>query len=317
MNDADFQEWRALQIAIVILFRYYKGISIEKSDNTMCDLIIKDTSGGTLFGVEVGGKWLPHQQTFDTYKNKLNNAVYNGTIPTYPLIVMRIDEERETAEIAMLTVVKKGRVYITCDCPLMEVNKENMVSLWENIKCMGNYRNTIPQRPLIMKNLLVHDNREGCEGDGWLVYLREMKENYEIGHSNYPEDILDKIILRAAKKNGTLIGGSANTSMTTYEYKKIKRFAELRKQQGEIRIVPDVSTIPQNLMPIIGNTLEGIRIKVEIYLNEDANDNAFNNFGFTQTMYVSNDVNSYLKKWTEQLAQFEYLTKTMHTIEEI
>lgn len=179
----------------------------------------------------------------------------------------------------------------------------------------------------VIKKIILSEDRNNIRCNAQMVYLRDFTPEYKMNpkpvqsyqerfdrnlngqpQDEYPHDLLDDSILKAIRTvypNADVVN---SLLVTNTEYRALLRYKNLQKDYAEFRFFPDVSQIPAELYPQIGN-IEGARFALDIYMHVRPNKNAFANEGF--------ELRFPLQGWFDTLSQIVKELNTMHRVSEI
>lgn len=315
----DLKEWRAEQIASVLIYRYCEGIKIEKSDNPLFDLLVTSIDNEPILAIEVGGKYVEGAQTYSHYIDTLKKSIYSLDAPRYPIASMWVNEEMETANIAFLYIIERyGPIFVSTP-DYISVDEVNMPKFLDRAKAkLENKINVLDSHnwKFVKKLNITKDIAGQGEVLGTIVYLRDFSPNYKIDDNKYPHDELDTIILEFAKSNFKWIGGEENILIETAELKKLMEYKNYHSVEAEIRIIPDTSVIPNEFLKFI-NGIELKKFNIEIYCLLPNETQAFGNSGMTKVLRVSDKMEKFLPKWITKLSELNKMLSSMHPVSEI
>lgn len=136
MNELNrLKEWRAKEIVKIFLLRSNLNFEIVKFDNPIYDFFLKcEKDENVSFAIEV--------KTKRDIKSRLENQIKNlnkfeelGLI-TIPVILIIIDDEKETGELDFLIYpsVEKEKLKINTEFSFVELNTENFYQKVDVVK---------------------------------------------------------------------------------------------------------------------------------------------------------------------------------------
>ena len=91
------------------------------------------------------------------------------------------------------------------------------------------------------------------------------------------------------------------------DYRTLLRYKNYQKDYAEVRVLPDISQIPVELLKYINN-IEAFRIRFDIFMSYRHPNNAFNNEGF-EIRYPFNNWANILTSLSEATKNFESVSK--------
>lgn len=179
----------------------------------------------------------------------------------------------------------------------------------------------------VIKRIKFSEDRNKIKCNAEMVYLRDFTSDYKMNpkpvlsnkdrfyrnlngqpQEEYPHDFLDDSILNAIRTvypNAELVN---SLLVTNIEYRALLRYKKYQKDYAEFRFLPDISPIPTELYPQLGN-LEGARFAFDIFMLLRPDTNAFANEGF--------ELRFPLQGWFDRLSQIVKELNTMHRVSEI
>ena len=180
---------------------------------------------------------------------------------------------------------------------------------------------------MVVKTIRLNEDRRGIKCNAEMVYLRDFTLDYKMNpkpvesylerfqrnlngqpQDEYPHDLLDDKILEAIKVVYPHADVYNSLLVTSTEYRSLLRYRNYQKDYAEFRFLPDISQIPTELYPQLGN-LEGARFTFDIFMFLRPDRNAFANEGF--------ELRFPLQGWFDTLSLLVKELNTMHKVSEI
>lgn len=312
----DQKQWRSLQIAATILYRYFGKITIENSPNCLYDILVKYQDGSDLkFGVIVKSSTYLRSKQFSSDIELLKAQNFNLTDNQVPVLLMCINEVNETAKIGFLIGWRYGRPRIYNNLELRSFDKSNAEKVLEILKSMDDVIRVLSNNDLSVKKNISFSNQypQGITQYGDIIYLRKLSSNYKmkkvevvnkkekfnrllkgIPQDEYPSDLLDQLILQAVKSRYANAECKSSNVLFSTDLKDLQFYEGMHKTQCHIKILPDLSTLPQQFWGVV-NGVNVVTINLELYVPGIFNVEVFDNECFE----VSVDFDGWLKKYNE------------------
>lgn len=150
----------------------------------------------------------------------------------------------------------------------------------------------------VVKTITLSVDRNGNNCMAEFMYARKLTDAYKMKQfvpqndqerfdynlngpyeTEFPNDALDISILEAIKTVYPRAKMRSKLLLCTSEYRSLLRYRKYHKDYAEIRLLPDISKIPNNVLPLLG-TVEGLKIRLDIYMTYRYPKNAYCNEGF-------------------------------------
>lgn len=310
------KEWRMEQIAIVILYRYFGNIKVRKSNSPLCDLIVEYQDGSNLrFGVNVKSSEYKRTESYKSMVDRLSKIDLQDERNRFPVVLMFVNENKETATISMQVGWRFGRPQIFSDFEQRQLNNENANLCLDIIKAMDEViRMVSTDNIYFLKNISFEkislDNRVQRAS---ILYLRKASINYKMKvkevvtekerfnrllsgtpEDEYPNDELDKEIFDSVNDSFKNVKTITKVILFSTEIRDLQRYKQIYTYHTNLLIYPDLVSIPENLYGLIRG-MESINIPVDLYVENSLYKDEFCNLSFTKTM----PLNGWMKTYNE------------------
>ena len=315
MNNKEQKEWRMVQIAATLLYRYFGNISIESSANPIYDLLVKYNDGTDLrFGVNVKSSTFVSSKTYDDIIARLAKENFSNEGSNVPVLLLCVNESQETARFAFQIGWRYGRPRIYKDVELRTLNKANAEKCLEIIKSMDDVIRVLSANDMnVCKKITISKTFGEIQEHADILYLRKLSPNYKmrqkeivtqkesfdrllhgIPEEEYPSDLLDESIFKAIQARYPDAKCRSKTILLSAELKDLQFYEGSHMSNVYVRITPDVSTIPQGLLGVL-NGIEAITIQLQVFVMGIFNVKAFDNEGFTISLPFEGWMNAYMQ----------------------
>ena len=312
----DQKQWRSLQIAATILYRHFENISIEKSLSSFYDMLVKYQDGTNLkFGVIVKSSTYLRSKQFPSDVEILKIQNYELEENRLPVLLMCVNEEKETAKIGFLIGWRYGRPRIYNNIELRTFDKLNAYKVLEIIKSMDDVIRVLTNNDISVKKIISFSIQQpqGIVQHGDIIYLRKMSSNYKmkkvevtdekekfnrllkgIPQDEYPSDLLDELILQAVKRRYANAECKSSNVFLSTDIKDLQFYEGMHKTQCIVNIKPDLSTLPQQYWGVL-NGVNIVTIVLELYVPGIFNVDVFDNEWFETSV----NFDGWLEKYNE------------------
>lgn len=315
MNNKDQKGWRMVQIAATLLYRYFGNISIESSLNPIYDLLVKYNDGTKLqFGVNVKSSTFVNSKTYEDLITGLARESFSNEGSKVPVILLCVNESQETARFAFQIGWRYGRPRIYKDVELRTLNKANAEKCLEIIKSMDDVIRVLSANDMnVCKKISISKTFGQIHEHADILYLRRFSPNYKmrqkeivtqkesferllhgIPEEEYPSDLLDETIFKAIQNSYPDAECRSKTILLSTELKDLQYYEGSHMSNVYVRIMPDISTIPQGLLGIL-NGIEAITVQLQIFVMGLFNVEAFDNECYSVNMPFEGWMNSYMQ----------------------
>lgn len=204
-----------LRIATSKLYKCFgEDIAIKLSDNSLCDLIVRNKKDSFSFGVKVGGTTFTATKEFNDYINDLHHTSIQEF--EFPLIVACVNINSEEVRIGMLSRIRFDEFIVYRNPQLVILNERNASILYDNVNSLDNIIRVLHNDNWgIVKDIKITRKIKHVEIDAHIIYLRTLNDNYKfkrptlefqkskferymfgLDEQEYPQDLLDEIILK-------------------------------------------------------------------------------------------------------------------------
>lgn len=95
MNKVEYKNWRTVQIAASILYKYYKNVTITQYSSSLFDLIVQDQETGLSFAVKVKNSKFEESNSYQSYIDEILKLQQNDGNAHVPLLLMLVNEVPE------------------------------------------------------------------------------------------------------------------------------------------------------------------------------------------------------------------------------
>lgn len=312
---------REIQLVAATLLQLEPELKLTQANSGVVDLFVELPIDGARFAVFA---WTLDDE-YNRYKAALIDQIQdlNGC----PLYLAHYDEEQGLM-ISSIASWDFSELSLTQNPQFSLLNQENLSEMFYTIRrqdhqikiLRDNYR-------MVIKTIRLNEDRREIKCNAEMVYLRDFTLDYKMHpkvvtdrmerfqrnlngqpQDEYPHDLLDDKILEAVRTVYPHADVYNSLLVTSTEYRSLLRYRNYQKDYAEFRFLPDISQIPTELYPQLGN-LEGARFTFDIFMLLRPDRNAFANEGF--------ELRFPLQGWFDTLSLLVKELNTMHKVSEI
>lgn len=316
---------RENHLVTATLLQIEPKLRIDMVNNELVDLLVELPVDGAKFNVVT---WPSRDLTssgFTDYMSAVRNHL--EAIDGSPLMIAWFDEQQGLF-LDSLVEWKFGEPFFNNSPNLKPFNQNNKSLLFDCIRRQDSVIRVLKNGNVkVIKKIILSEDRNNTKCDAQMIYLRDFTPEYKMApkpvqsyqeqfnrnlngqpQDEYPHDLLDDSILTAIRvvyPNADVIN---SLLVTNSEYRALLRYNNYQKDYAEFRFLPDISQVPTELYPLIGN-LEGAKFVIDIFMLIRPNKNAFANEGF--------ELKFPLQGWFGTLSVIVRELNTMHKVSEI
>ena len=328
----EIKEMRSYQIAAIILLRYIDGIEISESQYPYYDLLVTDKTTGLKFGIEVKFSNFERTQEYQSYIQTLSDIDLNDENNRIPILIMAVNETKETAKIGFVMGWRFDKAYIYEKPSFIEVTKENSGKILDVIKSMDQTIRLLSNQGLKIKKQLILHAEDAMEFPVKLiVYLRDFTDQYKmhqkviinererferlfsgIPEEEYPSDILDQAILEMVRQEFPNSSIKSELILFSSELHDLQVLSQSKRSLVEFRIVPDISDLPPQVNRLLGG-ISSVDFTLELFTVNHIDYMAFENKRFSLSKSFEGWLeiyNSYKEKLSTLHNPSEFLIET-------
>ena len=329
----EIKEMRSYQIAAIILLRYIDGIEISESQYPYYDLLVTDKTTGLKFGIEVKFSNFERTQEYQSYIQTLSDIDLNDENNRIPILIMAVNETKETAKISFVMGWRFDKAYIYEKPSFIEVTKENSGKILDVIKSMDQTIRLLSNQGLKIKKTIniTCRGRHGIPCQGLIVYLRDFTDQYKmhqkviinererferlfsgIPEEEYPSDILDQAILEMVRQEFPNSSIKSELILFSSELHDLQVLSQSKRSLVEFRIVPDISDLPPQVNRLLGG-ISSVDFTLELFTVNHIDYMAFENKRFSLSKSFEGWLeiyNSYKEKLSTLHNPSEFLIET-------
>lgn len=309
----DIRKIRNIQIVALQVLQLQPECRLKQVNSDLIDLCVELPIDRAPFLIYVlsGNLFIP--SVVEDLKSQISHRKDSPEIDGYPMLLAVVNENDNSVSADFL---------LNWDYTECEINEhlqlKKLDELFFEEICLRVRRECHQIRVLDIDNIkfiksirLSHD-RYGNNCIAEFVYLRKITHEYKINKQNphglltekdYPSDILDDAILEAVRTVYPEATISNRLLTLSTDYRLLLRYRNCMKDDAEVRVLPDLSQIPVELMQYINN-VEAFRIRIDIFLQHRYPNNAYSNEGF-EIKYPFKDWANILMALTNSTKNFE------------
>ena len=317
-NQIHQKIWRASQIAAQLLYRYFKDINIEYSQNENYDLIVS-FNDGVKFGVEVKLSSYIKSKGFSKDLDYLLKIDFNNPSNRIPIVLFCVNESLETATFGLVLGWISSNPVIYKDFEFRKFTADNaslfetlIRSMCENISIISKGSWNVLNRITITKETL---NGKIQKGD--ILYIRNIVGKYKPSiakkkeslnslrerrlQNDYIKDELDDIILDAIKSEYPNAELQSSLLLTSSDFERLQIYREMSRYSVQFLILPNINDANQ-----IPMDYKFKQFSLEIYTLKSKFANTFDFMSFTYNIQSLN--------WIAKLANIYNLLPSLRKI---
>lgn len=321
------REWRALQIAAMIIYRNFKSVKINISSSPIYDLLVTYEDGSELkFGIKVRSSTYKSSSAFQEELQQLYDYDFKDVNSQLPIILMCVNEQSESATFGFIVGWRYGSPHIYRDFEMKQMNQDNADKVINIIKIMDNVIRIIDQKDFnILKCIEFSDIQfDGRIQPGKVLYLRKLSSIYKMSNKEivddkerfnrllngipedeYPSDIIDNVIYNSVREryNNAIIKSSL--ILFTTDLRDLQYYNRCIHYSTEVSVRPDIFGVADQL-GIIQNRIEIPTIPIEIYTEHEIIRGQLVNVSFSRTLPI--------QEWLDFLGRYKYLQNTIDKV---
>lgn len=320
-------EWRIEQIAITILYRNFRNITISQTQAGICDFIVSYNDGtGLRFGVFVKKDSHLFSECHQHIIQKLEQANLFLEENKMPVIALYIDEFTETAKIAFLVGWRFGEPHIYRDFELRNLNEKSADICLQIIKSMDRVIRLLSSDDLNVLKRITFGKKisDGRIQHAEILYLRKLTLNYKMKQNKvvderqrlerlikgtpeveYPKDDLDRMIFESI--DNKFIGAKVKSSLLLFstELEDLQHYKKLHCHHTTLLISPNTNNLSIIEMSML-NGLDLFSVNLDVYVENMFYCNAFDSVSFEKE--------EPLEGWLTKLKEWKMMKETMRPI---
>lgn len=273
-------------------------LKVELLPTAVSDLLIRDTISDLKFVVEVLSNRANNDQ-INAYLDKLAEAVYEQGAPNIPILLCKVDEDKQAASIALVVEWRLNTPIINKSIQFVPLTAEYWPVIFDNIKSADStIRMLETTNCMVVKHVAFTYGTEPLKGKAELVYFRPLRPGYVmnqpenetfqqeferylkgIREENYPKDDIDICIRDAVKEKYGDADTYSSLLIFSTELNKLRR-----KFQNGLRYDARVDFMPpaDSFQEFEGVIFPGLNL--DIFVDNKANrvgpELCFCNYGF-------------------------------------
>lgn len=322
-------EWRIEQIALTILYRYFKNITISQTQVGICDYIVTDNDGtGLRFGVIVKNDSHLITEEYRHLIHELEQTDFAVEENKMPIIALSVDELAENAKVAFLVGWRFGEPHIYRDFELRNLNEKSADICLQIIKSMDRVIRLLSSDDLNVLKRITFGKKisDGRIQHAETLYLRKLTLNYRMEQNKviderqrlermikgipeveYPKDDLDRMIFESI--DNKFIGAKVKSSLLLFstELEDLQRYKNLHCHHTTLLISPDTNNLSMIEMSML-NGLDLFSVNLDVYVENMIYCNAFDSVFFKKE--------EPLEGWLTKLKKWKMMKETMKPISE-
>lgn len=301
MNKVEYKNWRTVQIAASILYKYYKNVTITQYSSSLFDLIVQDQETGLSFAVKVKNSKFEESNAYQSYIDEILKLQQNDGNAHVPLLLMLVNEVEESARIGFQIAWIHDKVVICKKVSMLSVNQANMLKVLDHIKAMDDTIRILSTYGMkIVKNIeLIFNDSNSTPHFAKMVYLRDFTERYkmynrvvrdererferlvnEVPEGDYPEDELDKYIKKAVCEKYPDSQFKSSTMILSTELRDLQQLSKYPfRSKASFVIVPDVNSMDN----VVISALSGMSMpsfSLDIFVSSSVGNSYFQDLSF-------------------------------------
>lgn len=301
MNKVEHKNWRTTQIAVSILYKYCENVTITQPSSSLFDLIVQDQETGLSFAVKVKNSKFDESNAYQPYIAEILNLQLNDDNTHVPLLLMLVNEVEESAKIGFQIAWIHDKVVICKKVSMLSINRENMQKVLDHIKAMDDTIRILSTYGMkIVKNInIIFNDSNNIPHSAKMVYLRDFTERYkmynkvvkdervrferlinEVPEGDYPEDELDKYIIRAVRENYPESQFKSSMMIFSSELRDLQQLSKYPyRSKASFVIVPGVNSMDN----VVISALSGMSMpsfSLDIFVSSSVDNSYFQDLSF-------------------------------------
>lgn len=292
----DVSKMRENHLVMASLLEIDPTLRIDIVGSDLVDLLVELPVDGAKFYVVTWPSRKVDTPEFAKYLDVIKENI--DAIDGCPLILAWFDE-RQGLFIGVLVewMFSECSINSTPQANLLNLNNKN--EFFDYIRKQDTTIRILKNGELrVLKKIILNEDRNNIKCNAEMVYLRDFSHEYKMNQKpvqnardrfyrnlngqtqdEFPHDLLDDSILKAVKNVYPKAEVINSFLITSSEYRSLLRYRNYQKDYAEFRFLPDANSIPTELCPYLGK-IEGVTIKIDIFMLIRPNKNAFANEGF-------------------------------------
>ena len=321
----DIKKIREIQLVAATLRQLEPELKLTQANSAVVDLFVELPIDDARFAIFAWPSNMIDEEEYNSYKAALINELQdlNGC----PLYFAHYDEEKGLF-VGSVANWDFSEPLIIQNPQFSLLTNDNLTDLFVNVRRQDHQIKILRDKyRMVVKTIRLNEDRRGIKCNAEMVYLRDFTPDYKMNpkpvesylerfqrnlngqpQDEYPHDLLDDKILESVKTIYPLADVHNSLLVTSTEYRSLLRFRNYQRDYAEFRFLPDISQIPVELYPQLGN-LEGARFTFDIFMLLRPDKNAFANEGF--------ELRFPLQGWFNTLSQLIKELNTMHKVGEL
>lgn len=336
MNNQENKKWRTIQIAAMVLYRYFKPVKIEKGNTSLYDLLVTlNENTGLRFGVIVRNSTFKSSDSYQSAVDGLKDYNYDILENRVPVLLLCVNENKETATFGFLISWQFGTPRIYRDFEMKQLTLDNAEKAINIIKAMGEVIRALDEKDFnILKRISFskqYRNNRTLYGEA--IYLRKFTPDYRmqqkeivdekeklkrlfngIPEEEYPSDIIDFIIKDTLKKEYPDAEIKSSLLLLSTDLRNLQRYNQYKIYKENIIVSPDLKELNLPIRPILNKNIFPT-IPIEIYVQKEFDQGLPNNrfecyYPFEDWVSKNGEINKLLptiKLLSEYLELKEYM----------
>lgn len=313
----DISKIRNIQIVASQILQLQPECRLRQVNSDLIDLYVELPIDRAAFLLHIIPERFFNADVVDELKSRIDHRKHTPEIDGFPIILAVVNENENSVSADFLLDWDYTECIFNANINLQKMDKSFFEAIRTRVRqeCHQIRVLDIENIKFIKTIRLAHDrNNNNCNAD--LVYLRKMTPEYKINkqdppgppaQEDFPSDILDDTILEAVRTvypEAVIINELLALST---DYRTLLRYKNYQKDYAEVRVLPDISQIPVELLQYINN-IEAFRIRFDIFMQYRHPNTAFSNEGF-EIRYPFNNWANILVSLTGATKNFESVSK--------
>lgn len=327
MNEV--KQIRMIQLAASLLLRLNEHIGIFQANSTLYDLVIETPVDKAVCLIRVIDDEILNSEDFKSYMFYLQERHTFDDLAGQSLGLLILNEANLSLDFQLIGWDNWGKYTVVDKIDLQKLSQDNIGLMIDEIRKHNHVIKFLdPEKMMVVKHIKLKEDINGHKVPAEIVYLREFKEDYKMNRvepaneeeerekqqnvhlqREYPDDILDKAILKAVKSRHPEAEPWNTLLATSTEYRRLAGAKRIYKQQeAEIRILPDLVGIPIEVLARMGK-IEGLRFRLDIYYIPSFERNLYDNEGFEFKLSLNG--------WVNTLNRYVDVLKSLHRVNDL
>lgn len=325
----NIEKIRKIQLVAARLLELEPALKIKQAQSEILDFYVELPVDRTRFAVFIQPMGFFHSEDYERYRRDTMSEKGQRELMSLPNIAMWVDGDMNYWFSPILSWDFSEPVW-NDDVQYIELSNQNFTELCSRIRRHNmNIELLNDDKRMVVKTIALTEDsyRNSCNAE--IVYLRELSPQYRMTElsrdlsekeqfkrkvegylqEEYPQDELDDSIWRAVRKaHPNASEPHSKLMLFTNEYRSLLRYRNYKRDTAQITILPDLSTIPQEVIPRLGR-IEGFRFDLDIMILIRQPHHAYSNEGYTLHLPMNN--------WFATLLNYSQMLKTYHRLTEI